>query len=326
MPYNKYSLEVILKALEAVSMCDGLRFVKTLKIGPMKPEMVALFDRLISRLQDHSLVDFKWDAGEPPLNSQLAHIWDHQWNIQSIDLIRLADTVKSIPPWNGLKFPQKYVHISLRLPLEDDFLAKLDLSCMRALTLSSYCSDGLPSCISANMVHITNLELRYTSFFQMDIPLDRITSLVSLGLLFCVGISSVLSNFTKSNLKEFRVQFGWDGYESDYLLDRDFRALFSFLKGFQGLETLVIDMPDQRHSFSLLNDLIDVISLAHNDTLKNLALLDACASRDTAEYIYDSETCRNSVYDAVMACPRLVQLELPTGWGRKEKDFEVCIF
>lgn len=142
--YNKDALEYTLKVLEAVSMCEGLRFVRTLKIGPMKPEMVELFDRLISRLRDHSLLDFKWDAGEPPLNSQLLYIWDHQWNIQSIHLTEVAGTVKSIQPGKGPKFPQKYVHISLELLIEDDILAKLDLSCLRALKVRSYCRSGLP--------------------------------------------------------------------------------------------------------------------------------------------------------------------------------------
>lgn len=303
-------------------MCDGLRFVKTLRIGPMKPEMIELFDRLISRLRDHSLVDFKWDIDDPPLNSQLVYIWDHQWNIQSIYLTRGAVTVKSIQPWKGLKFPQKYVHISLDLPLEDTILAKLDLSCLRTLTVGSYCRNGLPLCISANMVHITNLELHYVSFYEMDIQLDRMSSLVSLKIHFCVGTSSVLSNFRNPNLKEFRVQFGWNVYEDEDSLDEDFLAQFSFIKRFQGLETLVVDMPDQRHH--CLKDLIDAISVAHNDTLRNLALLDACALGDSFRYIYDSEWCTDSVYDALMACPRLVQVELPTGWRRKEKDFKVC--
>lgn len=232
MSYNKDALEYILKVLEAVSMCEGLRFVKTLKIGPMKPEMVELFDRLISRLRDHSLVDFKWDAGEPPLNSQLVYIWEHQRNIQSIHLVEVAGTIKSIQPWKGLKFPQKYVHISLELPLEDDILAKLDLSCLRALTVRSYCRSGLPSCISANMVHITNLELYHISFFEMDIQLDHINSLVSLGIYFCTGTSSVLSNFTNPNLKEFRVQFDWNAYE-DGSLDEDFVAQFLSSTGFK---------------------------------------------------------------------------------------------
>lgn len=322
--YNKDALEYILKILEAVSMCEGLRFVKTLKIGPMKPEMVEHFGRLISRLRDHSLVDFKWDAGEPPLDSQLVYIWDHQWNIQSIHLIEVAGTIESIQPWKGLKFPQKYVNISLELPLEDNILAKLDLSCLRALTVRSYCSSGLPSCFSAHMVHITNLELHYVSFFEMDIQLDRFSSLVSLGIYFCAGTSSVLSNFTNPNLKEFRVQFDWNAYEEENSLEEDFIAQFSFIKRFQGLETLVVDIPDQRHY--CLKDLIDAISFAHNDTLRNLALLDACALRDSAKYIYDSGCCTDSVYDAVMACPRLVQLELPTEWSRKENDFKVCMF
>lgn len=173
------------------------------------------------------------------------------------------------------------------------------------------------------MVHITNLELHHISFFEMDIQLDRISSLVSLGIYFCAGTSSVLSNFIKPNLKEFRVQFDWNAYEEEISLDKDFIAQFSFIKRFQGLETLVVDIPDQRHY--CLKDLIHAISFAHNDTLRNLALLDACALRDSAKYIYHSGCCTDSVYDAVMVCPRLVQLELPTEWSSKENDFKVCI-
>ena len=49
----------------------------------------------------------------PPLDSQLAYIWDHQWNIQSIDLneMSLSDAFRAICPRKGLKFPQKIVHI-----------------------------------------------------------------------------------------------------------------------------------------------------------------------------------------------------------------------
>lgn len=164
--FNTGAPEDILEVFEAVTMCDGLRFVKTLRIGPIGPEMVALFGRLISRLQDHSLVAFTWDECQPPLDSQLLYIWEHQWNIQSISFIDRAHTAESIKPWEGLKFPQKYVDISFKLPLEDDFLAKFDLSCMRSLTMEMKThADKLPSCISANMVHITNLQLWF-------VPLD----------------------------------------------------------------------------------------------------------------------------------------------------------
>lgn len=66
-----------------------------------------------------------------------------------------------------------------------------------------------------------------------------------------------------------------------------------------------------------LQNWMDAISTAHNGTLRNLALLDY-----KGKDIY-SEGCGDFVYDAVMACPRLVQLELPTGWGRTEMDFKV---
>lgn len=37
-----------------VVKADGLRFVKTLKVGPITGKMVTLFDHLIFKLQDHS--------------------------------------------------------------------------------------------------------------------------------------------------------------------------------------------------------------------------------------------------------------------------------
>lgn len=93
--------------VEAVSMCDRLRYVKTLKIGAIEGRMVAIFDCLISRLQDHSLVNFEWDSDRAPLNSQLAYIWDRQWNIQSIDIIDMM-VVKAVRPWKSLKFTSIY--------------------------------------------------------------------------------------------------------------------------------------------------------------------------------------------------------------------------
>ena len=67
-----------ISVFDAALMSDGLRFVKTLKVGPIRGKTVALFDHLMSRFQDHSLVNFEWDPDEPPLNSQLRYIWDHQ--------------------------------------------------------------------------------------------------------------------------------------------------------------------------------------------------------------------------------------------------------
>lgn len=241
-PYYTGAPEDLLELIEAVTMCDGLRFVKTLQIGPIRQKMLSLFGRLISRLQDHSLLAFKWDYRHPPLDSQLLYIWEHQWNIQSIDFIDNVHTVESIQPWKGLKFPQKYVDISVKLPLEDDFLARFDLSCMRSLTMiMDTDAEKLPSCISANMGHITNLELWFVPL-GMDIQLDRITSLVSLGLYSCDGTGSVLSNFTNPKLKEFRVKF-----EEDDPLQDGFIAPISFIKGLHGLETLVVYLPDQCH-------------------------------------------------------------------------------
>lgn len=123
----------------------------------------------------------------------------------------------------------------------------------------------------------------------------------------------ILSNFTNPKLKELRVES-----EEDNPLQERVKAQISFIKGFHGLESLVVFLPDQ----CLLKNLMGAISTAHNGTLRNLALLDY-TSDDRLSYIIDSEDCRDSVYDAVMVCPRLVQLELPSGWGRTEMDFRV---
>lgn len=114
---DKDDREKMLTAFKAVAICDGLRFVKKLKVGPIKGKMISLFDRLIFRLPDHSLLNFEWDAGVLPLNSQLAYIWDHQSNIISINLSDVIDAVKVISPCKNLKFPQKYENLSLEFHL-----------------------------------------------------------------------------------------------------------------------------------------------------------------------------------------------------------------
>ena len=318
---------------DAVLMSDGLRFVKTLKVGPIRGKTVALFDHLMTRLQDHSLVNFEWDPDEPPLNSQLRYIWGHQWNIQSIDLTEITNAVQTVQPCEGHRFPQKYVHLSLSLPLEEDLSKKLDLAYMTALTVIWNDDERLPSWISAHMIHITNLQLHDIWFSAGDLKLDQITSLISLGLYRCGESGSILSNFKNPKLKHFHIEFDWYDFGAEMLdedyewdVDEDFQAQFSFIRSFQGLETLVIEVPDRRHPASFLESLVDSISLEHNDTLRHLALLDACKPKEGGKYKWDSIESRRSVYDAVMACPRLVQLELPTEWRMKEMDFKVCIF
>ena len=66
------------KEMLDVVKADGLRFVKTLKVGPITGKMVTLFDHLIFKLQDHSLTNFEWDEYGPPFNPQLVYVWDHQ--------------------------------------------------------------------------------------------------------------------------------------------------------------------------------------------------------------------------------------------------------
>lgn len=235
--------------LNAVAMCDGLRFVKRLKVGPIKGKMISLFDRLIFRLPDHSLLDFEWDAGAPPLNSQLAYSWDHQLTIRSINLgIEVIDDVNGFQPWKNLKFPQKYENIFLAFPLDEAFLARLDMSCMRTLTMDWFdFYDLLPSPISDHLVHITNLQLHSVIFIGGELELDQIASLVSLGLYGCHGAFTVLSNFKNPKLKDFRTECDWDEIEMemleedyDWALCRAFEAPFSFIRRFRGLETLVI--------------------------------------------------------------------------------------
>ena len=229
-------------------MCDGLKFVKTLKVVPIKDRMVTVFDRLISRLRDHFLVDFEWDALEPPLDSQLLYIWNHQRNIQSIDLANITDTVKAVQPWDGLTFPQKYVHISLKLRLKKCFLEKIDFSRMRALTIKYSAENKIPTCISAYWIHITNLQLHSIFFFHLDLELDRLASLVSLGLYCCMDTDVLLSNFKDPKLKDFHIEYEWDYFEPampnedyEWTFYKDLVSQFSFIRRFQGLETLVIE-------------------------------------------------------------------------------------
>lgn len=334
-PFLKAADEKEVNVFDAILTSDGLRFVKTLKVGPIRGKMVALFDRLMSRFQDHSLVNFEWDPDEPPLNSQLRYIWDHQWNIQSIDLTKMTDAVQAVQPCrlSSLRFPQKYVHLSLSLPLEEDLSKKLDLAYMTALTVMWNAGERLPSCISANIIHVTNLQLHNIWFPTEELELDHFTSLISLKLYRCAGSGSILSNFKNPKLKHFHIEFDWLDFEEEmldedyeWMEDEGFEAQFSFIRTFQGLETLITDVPDRRHPASFLENLVDSISLDHNDTLTHLALLDSCLSIDGSKYRYDTTESRSSVYDAVMACPHLVQLELPTEWRTKETDFKVSIF
>lgn len=154
----------MLKSLTAVSMCDGLKFVKILKIerlcgrytpfkGRFVREILALFDHLITRLQDHSLLEFKWCPDNPPLDSQVTYIWEHQWNIQSFDLYSLNYSDQLDQWWKDLMFPQKYIDITLPAPLKADFLAKFDLSCMRSLTVMAIpLRNDVSSCIQPTWV------------------------------------------------------------------------------------------------------------------------------------------------------------------------------
>lgn len=327
IPPGKNDRKKILNVVEAVSKCDALRYVQKLKVGPIQGRMFTLFDRLMSRLQDDSLINFEWDAEAPPLNLQVVYLWEHQRTIKSIDLIEVMDAFRAIQLWKGLKFPQKYVHLSLdEWPPEDDVLEKLDLSCLTSLKVRDNWAVKLPSCISANLMHITNLQLFSIYFLDTDLELDRFTSLLSLGLYHCLGVSSILSNFRYPKLKNLRLELDWDDSREGGIFDEDFEAHFSPIRRFNGLQTLVIEVPDQRHPASLLTDLTDSILLEHSNTLECLTLLDACKLEHGDSYTHGTTASRNSLFDAVMACTNLIQLELPTEWETEEMNFKVCVF
>ena len=147
----------------------------------------------------------------------------------------------------------------------------------------AFYNNKLPPPISDHLVHIANLQLYSITFIKGELELDRIASLVSLELYGCDGTFALLSNFKNPKLKEFRIEYDWDEMDEDleedldWTLNQDFQAQFSFIKGFRGLETLVITMPDCRHPGIFLKDLTDSISLKHNDTLRRLAFLDAAS-------------------------------------------------
>lgn len=122
----------------------------------------------------------------------------------------MANAVETVQPCEGPRFPQKYVHLSLSLPLEEDLSKKLDLAYMTALTVTWNDGENLPSCISAHMSHITSLQLHtYDPSSPENLDLDNFTSLVSLGLYHCGASSALLSNFKNPKLKHFRIEFDW---------------------------------------------------------------------------------------------------------------------
>lgn len=199
----------------------------------------------------------------------------------------MANAVKTVQLCEGPRFPQKYVHLSFSLPLEEDISEKLDLSYMNALTVRGNDGERIPSCLSAHMSHITNLQLHtYNPSSAENLELDSFTSLVSLELYRCGVSGSLLSDFKNPKLKHFHIEFDWLDIDlekfSDFESSRteDFGAQFSFIRSFKGLETLVIDVPDLRHPASLFESLVDSISLNHNETLRHLVLLDSCKPKE----------------------------------------------
>lgn len=314
----------ILNLLKAVSMSNGLKFVKTLKIGPIKDDMINLFGLLISRLKDHSLLSFEWDTNNPPIPAQLRYLWDHQWNIESIDLSELKDTIETIQPRKNQKSHQKFVHISFEWPGDQFSLQKLDLSSLEAMTVKMDFWGNLPSYMSDTLIQITKLDIQNIHLDYSSLDLNCFPSLLRLEFYHCMGTGSVLSNFQNPHLKDLRIKPDWDDLYEDVFED-DFEEQFSFIRRFQGLETLSIEVPDQRNSASLLEALIYSISSVHHGTLKYLTLLDACGLGDANFYESITTDSRRSLYDAVIVCTHLIQLELPSDWTTKERDFGVCI-
>ncbi|MCJ1344273.1 hypothetical protein MMC31_002476 [Peltigera leucophlebia] len=330
IPCDESARDAKLDLVQAVSMCDGLRYVRSLKVGPLEGRMVAIFDHLISRLQDHSLVYFGWDCDNPPLDSQLSYIWEHQRNIQSIDFMDMTNVVSAARAWKDDKLPQKYVHLSMDWPLpiprdSEDFLEKLDLSCISSLAVGWYFWTKLPPSLSANSNQITNLKL-YDLCLD-GLVLDQFASLLRLELYRCSGLAFAFSTFEYPKLKDFRVETRWKHppEEDECVEDEDFKDQYLFIRKFQGLETLAIEIPDERHDGSCLKNLTDSISLEHNSTLRCLALLDACNPVYGDLYVCNRKKSRNSLLDAVSTCTHLIQLELPTEWDTKKLDFKRMI-
>lgn len=218
--------------------------------------------------------------------------------------------------------------MSLDWPSEENFLERLDLSFMRELTVRWTFWHKLPSCVFASLIQITNLQLHWIRLFDSELELDRFSSLLSLGFYRCQGASSILSKFRNPKLKDFRYEPDWDELPElqDEMFDEDLEEQFALLRKSQGLETLVIEVPDQRHPTSCLKNLTDSILLEHNKTLRSLTFLDACKSEDGDNYTHNTTDSRCSVFDAIIACTHLIQLELPTEWKTKETDFKVCAF
>lgn len=321
---NESARKHMLNIVKAVSMCNGLRFVKTLKVGPIKGEMVNHFHTLISRLKDHSLLNFQWDIHEPPLNSQLAYLWNHQRNIQSIDLVDIMDTIRTIQPEKNVKFPQKYVHVAMEWPRDQFSLKKFDLSSIKALTVRMDFWGELNSYIFGALAQITNLELHHIHLRHSNLELDWFPYLLRLGFYHCMGTGSVLSSFKHPHVKDLRIKPDWDD-SFEGIFEEDFEEQFLFIRRFQGLETLAIDVPDQRHPARFLENLAHSISSVHNNTLRYLTLLDSCAIEDAGNYEPDTIESKDALVDAVIACTHLIQVELPGDWTTKERDFEVNI-
>ena len=94
----------------------------------------------------------------------------------------------------------------------------------------------LPLPISDHLVHIANLQLYSITFIEGELELDRIPSLVSLGLYGCEVTFALLSSFKNPKLKEFQIEYDWDEMDEDleedldWTLNQDFQAQFSFIR------------------------------------------------------------------------------------------------
>lgn len=213
------------------------------------------------------------------------------------------------------------MYVSLQT-YRENFLEKLELSCMRELTVER---PEFLYHLSAHLIQITSLQLHRIYLSDRDLELDWFTSLLGLGLYRCEGVSSILPKSKNPKLKDFRIELEpvWSYYGYRQAYGKDFKEQISSVRRLQGLETLVIEVPDQKHPANLLENLTDSISLEHNDTLRYLSLLNVCKPEDGDTRPVETTNSMNSIRNAILTCTHLVQLDFPTEWGTKEDDFKV---
>lgn len=103
---------------------------------------------------------------------------------------------------------------------------------------------------------ITNPQSHHFRNPAEDLELDHFASLIGLRLNCFAGSGSILSNFKYPKLRHFHIEFDRLGFEEeklkrDYRSDGGRRFRRIFIRSFAGLETLAIDVSDQRNPASL---------------------------------------------------------------------------